>query len=486
MRQLGLMVGVLTLAGCGALRDAFSAHPEVAGSAAGQTLTVERLADLAGRAKRVPLRPEVLTTLAGLYLDYAVFATDVARGRDFQDSALVLAAEWPTVSQMRWARYHEGAVTARVRMTRAATDSAFQAGAVRLFQHILIQVPPNTAPPEQDKRKRQAEGLQRQVAAQHGANFAELAKRYSADPGSKARGGYLPATGRGVFVPAFDSAAWRLEPGAVSDVVRSPFGFHIIRRPPLSEVRDSFKADLESARAARVDSLLLDSLARERHLEVASSAPALIRQATPQIIAARDDQRSLATYQGGAFQVKDLARWLLALDPNDVRGITSASDAQLTQFVKILAERDMLLRQVDAAHVSLTAEEWKQVRVQYDSAIGLLQQLMGISPQMLKDSAPTEQARAKLAMAHVDDYLNRALDEGKAQLFAVPPFLAGALRQGQPWSLNEAGITRALERAQAMRSPADSGARGAPPTGLKPAPGPPPVPTPPHGRQAPR
>src|SRR2546426_11815379 len=60
---------VLALAGCTALRDAFSAHPEVAGTAAGQTLTVERLADLAGHAKRIPLRADVLTSVAGAYLD---------------------------------------------------------------------------------------------------------------------------------------------------------------------------------------------------------------------------------------------------------------------------------------------------------------------------------------------------------------------------------------------------------------------------------
>src|SRR2546426_6483839 len=71
---------VLALAGCTALRDAFSAHPEVAGTAAGQTLTVERLADLAGHAKRIPLRADVLTdrkstrlNSSHLVISYAVF-----------------------------------------------------------------------------------------------------------------------------------------------------------------------------------------------------------------------------------------------------------------------------------------------------------------------------------------------------------------------------------------------------------------------------
>src|SRR5260370_32185506 len=111
---------------------------------------------------------------------------------------------------------------------------------------------------EQEKKK--AAGVLVQAVAGQGANFAALVGRYSEDPGSKARGGYLPATPRGQFVPAFDSAAWALAPGALSGVVRSPFGYHIIRRPPLGEVRDSFRVDLERARASHVDSLFFDSL----------------------------------------------------------------------------------------------------------------------------------------------------------------------------------------------------------------------------------
>src|SRR5207245_5604428 len=116
-----------------------------------------------------------------------------------------------------------------------------------------------------------------QAAAQRGANFARLASRYSEDPGSKARGGYLPATPRGQFVPAFDSAAWTLPAGAMSGLVRTSYGFHIIRRPPLAEVRDSFRADLENSRTARFDSLYLDSLAKDRQLKVESGAPTLVR-----------------------------------------------------------------------------------------------------------------------------------------------------------------------------------------------------------------
>ena len=485
MVRLGLIVTLLPLAGCSALRDAFSAHAQVAGTAAGQILTVDRLAQVVGHAQRIPIRPDVLTGVANVYLDYAVFAAELGRGRDLHDSALVLASQWPVAAQLKWERYHAQVVATRGKLTPVQADSAFQAGTVRLFQHILIRIPQSAVPMVEQQKEKQATAILMQAAAKRGFNFAELARRYSEDPGSKTKGGYLPATARGQFVPAFDSAAWTLPPGAMTAVVRTPFGFHIIRRPPLAEVRDSFRADLENSRSARLDSLYLDSLANQRQFKIVSGAPALVRQAVPQIVSARSDTRTLATYKGGTFHVKDLARWLLALDPNDVRGIATASDAQLNQFLKVLAQREMLLTEVDRAGVQLNPGDWRQLRAEHDSSVARLEGLLGVSPQLLKDSAATPAARVQLAMVHVDRYVDQAVTQGSAPFFPVPPFLASALRQGQPWSVNEAGIARAVESAQAIRA-ADTTARAAPPTGLKRAPGPPPVAAESGGRRAPR
>src|SRR5882724_4815164 len=485
MVRLGLIVMVLALAGCSALRDAFSANAKVAGTAAGQTLTVDRLAQVVGHAQRIPIRPDVLTGVANVYLDYALFAAELGQGRDMHDSALVLASQWPVAAQLKWERYHNRLIATRGKLTRAQADSAFEAGNVRLFQHILIRIPQSAVPPVEQQKEKEANAVLVQAVAKRGLNFAQLARRYSEDPGTKTKGGYLPATPRGQFVPAFDSAAWLLPQGAMTAVVRTPFGFHIIRRPPLAEVRDAFHADLENVRAARFDSLYLDSLANQRQLKAVSGAPALVRQAVPQIVSARSDTRTLATYKGGTFQVKDLARWLLALDPNDVRGIATASDAQLNQFLKLLAQREMLLVEVDKAGVQLTPGDWRRLRAEHDSGVARLEGLLGVSAQMLKDSAATPAARVQLAMAHVDRYLDQAVTQNRAPFFPVPPFLASALRQGQPWSLNEAGIARAAESAQTIRA-ADTTVRAAPTTGLKRAPGPPPVAPDSGGRQGPR
>src|SRR5256886_16314550 len=146
MVRLGLIVVVLVVAGCSALRDAFSAHAQVAGTAAGQTLTVDHLASLVGHAQRIPIRPDVLTGVANIYLDYAVFATELGRGRDLHDSALVLAAQWPVAAQLQWARYHDQLISARGKLTPAQADSAFEAGPLSPVPRVRIPNPHRALP----------------------------------------------------------------------------------------------------------------------------------------------------------------------------------------------------------------------------------------------------------------------------------------------------------------------------------------------------
>ena len=76
-------------------------------------------------------------------------------------------------------------------------------------------------------KRKQIDDLLKQIKG--GADFATLARQYSEDPGSKANGGELPKFGRGDMVPEFEAAAFALSPGQVSEVVTSPYGFHIIK-----------------------------------------------------------------------------------------------------------------------------------------------------------------------------------------------------------------------------------------------------------------
>jgi len=454
MRRLSLVLLVLMVAGCDALRDSFSARAENVAVANGQTLTVERLAELASSGKQVPLDPISLSRLSHVWVDYALFAQAMAKGENLRDSATMAEAMWPLVSQLKWERFHENLIAPRAKLNAGQVDSAYQAGEARLFQHILFQVPSSAAPPVDTQKHRQADQVLSQ-ARSAGSRFSQLATRYSEDPGSKARGGSLGVSERGQFVQAFDDAAWQLAPGGVSPVVKSPFGYHIIRRPPLAEVRDSFQTSLEERLAFRLDSLYLDSLTTLRHIEPVSRAAALVRAAAQDLDDARNSSRALVKFRGGSFQVKHLVRWLAALDPSVVQALPQATDEQITQFLKVVVQRQILLEQADSAGVALSSDDWRLLRAQHDSAISTLAAVLNLTPQVLKDSASTPEARVALAMAHVQDYFDRVV-KGRARFYPVPPFLGETLRGRAKWSVEQSGVRRALELAKAQRSATDS------------------------------
>lgn len=95
---------------------------------------------------------------------------------------------------------------------------------VRL-RHILFKVEPTEMAIAQAKEK--AASILGRLRA--GEDFAELAKQYSEDPGTASRGGDLGSTKRLTLVPEFEEVAFLLEPGQISDLVRTQFGFHIIQ-----------------------------------------------------------------------------------------------------------------------------------------------------------------------------------------------------------------------------------------------------------------
>ena len=453
MRRCAILLVAFAAAGCGSLKDAFSTHPAAAARAGDQTLTVERLAELAARVKQMPLQTDNLTRLADVWIDYALFGQALAAGQRFDDTVTLTQTMWPAVSQLRWDRFHDRLVAGRGALTPAQVDSAYRAGTVRLFQHILISVPPSAAPPVAQQKETQAKGLLAQVQA--GGSFAALARRYSEDPGSKIRGGLLGVGGHGQFVPPFEDAAWQLAPGGVSGLVRSAFGFHIIRRPPLAEVRDTFARGLDDLLGGERDSLYLTNLETKSDIKVASGAVGAVRQAAQAPDPARRSGRVLVSYRGGAFRVRDFMHWLPALDPRVLPALSTATEAQIEGLLKGLAQRDLLLRQADSARIGLSDSDWTAVRAQQDSALGTVGGLLKLTPAILHDSVTTPEGRQRLAMTRVNDYIDRVVG-GEAQFAPLPPFLGMYLRAHGSWEKNDAGIQAAIERAQAIRAQLDS------------------------------
>ena len=128
----------------------------------------------------------------------------------------------------------------------------YKGAETRRASHILISAAKDAPEAEVKAAKAKADELLAQLRKAPG-DFAKLAKQSSQDPGSAAKGGDLDWFGRGAMVKAFEEAAFSLKEGQTSEVVRSDFGYHIIRvtgvRPervkPLDEVRAEILAELK-------------------------------------------------------------------------------------------------------------------------------------------------------------------------------------------------------------------------------------------------
>jgi peptidyl-prolyl cis-trans isomerase D len=161
--------------------------------------------------------------------------------------------------------------------------------------HILVKVKTTPEAPEgrpDPEARTIGESILAQVRA--GADFAALAKKSSEDKGSADRGGDLGCFPRGRMVPEFDNAAFSLAAGETSELVKSSFGYHIIRAAshreetfaPLPQVKETVRTNLLSERAAALADEKMESIAvalrrgrsleeagKDQGLTVAKSAP---------------------------------------------------------------------------------------------------------------------------------------------------------------------------------------------------------------------
>jgi peptidyl-prolyl cis-trans isomerase D len=116
--------------------------------------------------------------------------------------------------------------------------------------HILL----NTGGKDEAAVRKQAEELLAKIKG--GADFAELAKKYSDDPGSKVKGGDLDYFPRGQMVPEFEKTAFELKPGQVSDLVKTQYGFHIIKvvdkQAGVTQPLDQVRAQIQQTLAAQI------------------------------------------------------------------------------------------------------------------------------------------------------------------------------------------------------------------------------------------
>jgi peptidyl-prolyl cis-trans isomerase D len=168
-----------------------------------------------------------------------------------------------------------------VRASYEGNPQRFGVPEERQARHILLTLADGAEQGEVDKVMNEAQAIV-DVLRQDPAQFADVAREKSQDPGSASRGGDLGFFGRGMMVGAFEDAVFALEKGQISDPVRSEFGVHIIEvtdiRPStikaLDDVRDEIVAELRAQEAGRRFAELAEQFANTVYEQPDSLAPA--------------------------------------------------------------------------------------------------------------------------------------------------------------------------------------------------------------------
>jgi peptidyl-prolyl cis-trans isomerase D len=190
-------------------------------------------------------------------------------------------------------------------------------------RHILIKTPTPGADGKVDPKgveaaKAKAEDVQKQLKS--GANFADLAQKYSDDPGSAQNGGLLPPLTRGRTVPEFEQAAFSTPKGQTTDIIRTSYGFHIIqvedkqtaRVNPLEEVKAQIEPLIKQQKAASAAQALANSVqstARSVGMDKAASEKGLTVTTT--------DMLAQTDALPGVGSAQELANALFSAKKND-------------------------------------------------------------------------------------------------------------------------------------------------------------------------
>lgn len=457
MRSRSLLLvatGCALLTACEGLKQALTAHVDVAARAASQELSVTRLADLIGNSKvGIPATRDNAMLVAQIWTGYQQLGAAAADGDSLNQKATLDAAAQPIFNGMLLQKFMDS-VTATFKVDSGSEASYAQgAGGIYAAKHILFAFPPAATATQQDSVRKAAEAVSPLVTP---ANFEAMAKKYSKDP-SAANGGMLGVFQKNEMVPEFTAATAALKPGEVSKPIKTQYGYHIIERLPYAEARQQFGQRYAQTSTFDAESTYMAQVDQQAGIAVKENAASTVRQAVADADSHLKDNTTVATFNGGNLTVAEFIHWLGTFPPqaNVERQIPQAPDSVLKPFVKSIAEREVLLGRARAAKIQVPDSVRTSVYNEFASATTAMWQAIGIDPKALADSAKTKSERERLAASRVENFMDRVM-AGMAQPIPVPGPIKEILDSKYESSINSAGVDKAVQAAAKVRAAADS------------------------------
>ncbi len=364
MKAWKLLIPVLVL-GVGACGGSGGPSSEgVVALAAGHEFSAETAAEILAPQAQLPNEGGVVDALANLWIDYFLLARTVG-----QDTTLANLDVAPLVKRQVEQEMVLELRDKVIQVDTAITDEELQAlyeaelpgGRVRA-RHILLQFPQGATEAQVDSVRALADSLRQRAVA--GEDFAELAEEYSQDTGTASKGGDLGTFGRGEMVPAFEAAAFALEPGQISDVVETSYGLHIIKLeekviPPMADNRDQFRAQMQNRRVAEAESTYVANLVDSADVKVQEGSIEPVKEiaSNPEMqLTRRAADRALVDYQGGSLTLGEFQNWLLTSAPNVGAQIQAAPDPQINLLLENLTRSELLVGQARKEGIEVSSE----------------------------------------------------------------------------------------------------------------------------------
>jgi len=322
-------------------------------------------------------------------------------------------------------------------------------------RHILIKTPQPDANGKVDQKvvdaaRAKAEDIAKQLKA--GANFADLATKYSEDASTAKDGGLLPPITRGRTVPEFEQAAFGTPVGQTTGVIRTTYGFHIIhveakqeaRQKPLDEVKSQIEPILKAQKAqAQVQSeaSALQTLARTAGLDKAAQDKNLSVTTTP--LVSQTDQLP------GLGSAPDFMTTLMGAKKNDPPAMAPTPQGYAVyQVTDIQPPQTPTFEQVKDKIV----EQFKNQRAQ---------QLLGQKTQEMADRAHADHdldkaAKEAGATVKTSDLVDRSAQIPTLGAMSGPASVAFDLKQGEISGAIQAGPNGVVLKVLELQQPTDA------------------------------
>jgi hypothetical protein len=458
---------------CGA-----ASNPDVAAKVGDKQLSTTRLADILGNSQ-APLERDVARSIAELWVNYQLVGQAAAKGDSLTDKATMDDALWSNVENMRVKKFYDTYQKTWDTVKFGSDEERFNSGEAMAARHILVKVEPTATPEQKEAARKKAEGIRQEATA---ANFAKLAAK-SDEPGAAERGGDLGIFGKGMMVPEFEKAVMAIKPGEISPVTMTSFGYHVIYREKYEEVKDKFGPMAKQRNAAIADSVYLAASEKAAGVKLESGVAITAKAIARNVLGYAKDNSKLASYKGGELTASEFADWLAAYPPqSQVRPqLIAAPDTLVEKFVRQIVRNELMLRAADSTKTKIDTAEMSNLYLNYKNAVSQTLGGLGVDQAKLADSAKKGGDKATIASARIEAYFDK-LVKNEAQFVDVPYPVARALQKKYSFSVNDAGLDKAVEKAKSVRATEDSlKAKNGPPAGA----GAPPAGAPPAGAGAP-